>query len=102
MPKYKIPPHPTGPAEVSIEEERFPTIFFPASMAQIKSIEVGKEIEVTFRGKAVGIDVSEGTDGPKRSEIRMEIKMSDLYPLKGGDRSGKDEISRNNPGDLIE
>jgi hypothetical protein len=104
MPKYKIPAEKSFDEEEKIEEkvERFPTISFPASEAQVSALDVGSEVEVTFKGTIESATLSKSKRSYERTEIRMEIKESDIYSVSAdGDTTGVEEMSRDEPADIL-
>ncbi len=100
MPTYKVKPEKNtyGPCAVSSSEQKnkktYPSVTLPVSPEIIAALEVGENIEVTLKGKVVGLESRQSTEDmpwANRQELRVELRVVEAYPAEGGDDDEEEE-----------
>lgn len=81
MPKFSPPKEPDWSAETSEEKElpkRAPIIYVPIDEDWMPDLEIGKDVEITLRGKIHGYEVRK-TEKHERAELDLEVEIVELY-----------------------
>ncbi|HEX5128098.1 MAG TPA: hypothetical protein VFV90_00045, partial [Usitatibacter sp.] len=109
MPKYVVKPeqdYPMTAAESSPKKKakRYPSVTIPVSKEIIAALEVDGAVEVTLKGKVVGLESRASSDPSpwgNRDEMRVELRVVEAYPDDGADNEEGEEESEPTMKDAI-
>lgn len=102
MPTYKVKPETDYPMNTvgstpDKKKKRYPTVTLPVSQEILNALELEGDVEVTLKGKVVGLESRESTGNDpynNRKELRVELRTVEAYP---DDDAGDDEEEEKEP-----
>jgi hypothetical protein len=111
MPVYKVKPEKNYPEMVGAsstkKKKRYPSVAIPVSPEIIAALEVGGQVEVTLKGKVVGLESRQSSDSDpysNRNDLRVELRVVEAYPDEGetADNAAEDAAESESMGSEID